>query len=226
MMSNHPKKKSELSKDQERLNAKMQKRKKSFNFPIPPFMFIVSEGTKTEVTYMKGFTDVINKKYYSLSSQPRIVVLGTGRSCSSLLQYARRVVKTKMPQAEVVWLMYDQDDFPKDDFDNTDNSAKGKIDARNYKTAWSNESLELWFVLHFQDLSSNVSRAKYIEIIKKHIPYKKNDANLFETMRPYMEGAIIRAKIQYNSYPEGTTPSKMCPATKVFELVEELKKYL
>lgn len=61
-----------------------------------------------------------------------------------------------MPQARVVWLMYDKDDFPLDNFDNTQHSAEGKIDSRQYKVAWSNESLELWFVLHFQDLTANV----------------------------------------------------------------------
>lgn len=38
--------------------------------------------------------------------------------------------------------------------------------------------------------------------------------------------AISRAKKQYESYPIETPASQRCPATEVFELVEELKKYL
>lgn len=50
---------------------------------------------------------------------------------------------------EDVWLMYDKDDFPLDDFDNTQYSALSRKDIRKYKVAWSNECIELWFVLHF-----------------------------------------------------------------------------
>ena len=41
-------------------------------------------------------------------------------------------------------LVYDKDDFPYDDFDNTQFSAEGRSD-REIKAAWSNESIELWF---------------------------------------------------------------------------------
>lgn len=88
------------------------------------------------------------------------------------------------------------DDFPLDNFDNTQFSAEQRLDKRTFKVAWSNVSLELWFVLHFQELSSNT------------------------------EIAINRAKKQYESYPPDTPASKRCPATRVFELVEELKQYL
>ena len=33
-------------------------------------------------------------------------------------------------------------------------------------------------------------------------------------------------KKQYEEYDKDSPPSKRCPATRVFELVEELKKYL
>lgn len=45
-------------------------------------------------------------------------------------------------------------------------------------------------------------------------------------MRAYTDIAISRAKRQYESYPMGTPASQRCPATKVYELVEELRKYL
>lgn len=225
-MSLKPRKISDQKKDLARYNAKMNKRKKTVLDDLPPYTFIVSEGIKTEVAYISGFARAINNKFSKFSTSEYIKIKGTGRNCQSLLNYARRIVEKEMPQATIVWLMYDKDDFPHDNFDNTQFSAEGKNDDRKYRVAWSNESLELWFVLHFQDLSANVGRDRYIEILEKSCNYRKNDPNLFELMKPKMSEAIKKAKDLYLSYPEDTPPSQMCPATRVFELVEELSQYL
>lgn len=225
-MSLKPKKASEIKKEQAKLNDRMKKKKKALLDDIPPYTFIISEGTKTEVTYIRGFACTINKKYADFSTGERIKIKGTGRNCQSLLDYARKIVAVEMPQASTVWLMYDKDDFPLDNFDNTQFSAEQRLDSRTFKVAWSNESLELWFVLHFQDLSVNVGRDKYVEMLEKHCNYRKNNPNLFELMKANTDIAISRARKQYASYPQNASASQRCPATKVFELVEELKKYL
>lgn len=225
-MSLKPKKASEIKKEQAKLNGKMMKKNKVLLDDIPPYTFIVSEGIKTEVAYITGFASAINKKYANFTTGEMIKIKGTGRNCQSLLNYARKVVNNEMPQASIVWLMYDKDDFPLDNFDNTQFSAEQRLDTRTFKVAWSNESLELWFVLHFQDLDTNVRRDKYIEILEKHCDYRKNDPNIFELLKANTNAAITRAKKQYNTYPKDTPASQRCPATKVFELVEELKKYL
>lgn len=225
-MSLKPKKVSEVKKDQKILNDKMMKKKKTLLDDIPPYMFILSEGIKTEVAYIKGFAEAVNKKYMDFSTGNRIEVKGTGKNCRSLLDYARRIVAREMPQATIVWLMYDKDDFPLDNFDNTQFSAEQRLDTRTFKVAWSNESLELWFILHFQELSVNVGREKYIEILEKCCDYRKNDPNLFELMKANTDIAIKRAKKQYESYPKDTPASQCCPATRVYELVEELRRYL
>lgn len=225
-MSKKPKKISEERNEKLRLEEKMKKKVKKTNHKIPPYIFIVSEGTKTEVAYMKGFVEQINKKYKDFSSDDRVKIHGTGRSCKSLLEYTRRIVGEKMPQAEVVWLMYDKDDFPLDDFDNTEYSVNNRKQRRKYKVAWSNECLELWFVLHFQELTANVGRERYSHLLEKHCNYEKNDPDLFFKMQPYMDIAIKRAKKQYEEYGSSNSPSNKCPATRVFELVEELREYL
>lgn len=225
-MSLKQKKVSEKKREQAKLNEKMKKRKKILIDDIPPYTFIVSEGIKTEVAYIAGFASAINKKYANFTTGDRIKVKGTGRNCQSLLSFARNAVEDEMPQASVVWLMYDKDDFPLDNFDNTQFSAEQRLDSRKFKVAWSNESLELWFVLHFQELNANVGRDKYIKILEKHCNYHKNDPNLFELMKANTDVAINRAKKQYKSYPKDTPASQRCPATRVFELVEELRQYL
>lgn len=121
--------------------------------------------------------------------------------------------------------MYDKDDFPLDNFDNTQFSAEKRKENRQYRVAWSNECIELWFVLHFQELVVNNGREQYQQILKQKCGYEKSLENLFDLLKDKTDVAIQRAKRQYESYND-EAPSKRCPATRVYELVDELRKYL
>lgn len=116
-MSKKPLKASDIKK----LEAIMSKKKKKIEefHQLPPYIIIFSEGTKTEPFYIKGLTQQVNNKYSEFTSNDRIIVIGTGRNTRSLLEYARKTVSENYPECEVVWIMYDKDDFPYDDFDNT-----------------------------------------------------------------------------------------------------------
>lgn len=50
--------------------------------------------------------------------------------------------------------MYDKDDFPFDDFDNTQYSAEQRKDSRKYKVAWSNEALSYGLFYIFRNCMS------------------------------------------------------------------------
>ena len=190
-------------------------------------MYIVCEGKKTEPNYIKALADEINKKFFNYSQQKRVKIFGTGRNTKSLIEFAREKVEEDMPYAEFVWLVYDKDDFPKDNFDNTQFSAQNRTDKRKYKVAWSNECFELWLLLHFQNMDSDTGREHCVEILKKHVPhYRKNMKDIYAKLKDKIPDAIKRAKKQYKEYDKKISPSKMCPATRVFELVEELQKYL
>ena len=229
-MSNRPLKVS----DQKKLNKIAAKKKKQIEFlyQLPPYMFIISEGTKTEPNYIKGIVDKINQKYNKYTSgTPRILVHGTGRNTIGLLEYARKAVEEQLPEAESVWLMYDKDDFPADNFDNTCYSAEQKIDKREYHAIWSNECIELWFFLNFQEMNSSICREDYYKLLDNHFKnigfekYDKNIPNIYDILKPNTDIAINRAERQYSSYKD-TTPSRCNPATKVYELIKELKLYL
>lgn len=224
-MSLRPKKVSEVKREQEALKEKMKKKKNKINCELPRYTYIVSEGTKTEPYYIESIAQIINEKYREFSSGRFIVVNGTGRNTKGLLEYARVNVDMEFPQAEVVWLMYDKDDFPLDNFDNTQYSAEDKADVREYRVAWSNECIELWFLLHFQELSVNVGRKRYRELLRDYCNYEKNMRNIFEMLRDKTDIAIARAKRQYEAYGD-VAPSQMCPATRVYQLIEELQRYL
>ena len=229
-MSNKPVKKS----DQKKANEKMSRKQRDVGtIPmLPSYMYIVSEGTETEPNYISGFAKKINKKCKDYGLGKRIVVRGTGRNTRGLLDFARDEVEKEFPMAQEVWLMYDKDDFPYDDFDNTQKSAEEKTDKRRYRVAWSNECIELWFLLHFQELHSNIGRDAYKAKLNEHFreagypKYEKNMKNIFAVLEDKTDTAIKRAKRQYEEYRKDDPPSKRCPATRVYELVQELKKYL
>ena len=53
-MSLKPRKFSDLKRSQEEINAKMLKKRKKTQLELPPCMYVVSEGIKTEPYYIKG----------------------------------------------------------------------------------------------------------------------------------------------------------------------------
>lgn len=102
-----------------------------------------------------------------------------------------------------------------------------------YHAAWSNECIEFWFLLHFSYYTSNNHRTEYIEFLNNKFielgigKYAKNMENIFDILMnngsPKL--AIRYAKRIINEH-QGVTPAMIAPGTKVYELVEELAKYL
>lgn len=221
-MTNKPLKKSE----EKHLSALIRK-PRTKGMILPPYTFIVSEGTKTEPNYIKSLADAINNKFYNYSQDKRIIVEGSGRNTKGLLEYAIKRVEDVMPQAEIVWLLYDKDDFPLDNFDNTKFSTETRKDKRKYRAIWSNECFELWLVLHFQELDTDTGRAHLRKLLKKHMgKYEKNMPSIYSLLADKTQIAIKRAEKLFKNYDKNLPPSKMCPCTMVFELVKELYKYI
>ena len=102
-----------------------------------------------------------------------------------------------------------------------------------YHAAWSNECIEFWFMLHFAYYTANNHRSEYKKFMNEKFQelgigkYEKNMDNIFETL---MNGGNPKLAIRYAKRiiknGEGKTPAEIAPGTKVYELVEELAKYL
>ena len=102
-----------------------------------------------------------------------------------------------------------------------------------YHTAWSNECIEFWFLLHFTYYTSNNGRNEYKVFLNKKFKelglgkYEKKMENIFKIL---MEKGSPKLAIRYAKRiikdGQGKTPTEIAPATKVYELVEELAKYL
>ncbi len=133
-------------------------------------------------------------------------------------------------------MVYDLDDFPCDNFDNTAYSVEAmneNITLPKWHVAWSNQCIEIWFLLHFNYYNSDIHRTEYFEKLSKIFKdykldkYEKNNEDIFEILIQYgnLEEAIKNAKRLYKEN-EGNPPSKIAPATKVYELVERLRPHM
>lgn len=223
-MSLKPSKKSDLNKG---WMSKRIDRKKLIN---PEYHLIVTEGTKTEPNYFNGIKDRINRKY---RERIHLEIAGTGNNTIGLLNKAKQMANNDPNGYSHVWIVYDTDDFPAENINKVVKQCEDlSTDECTYHAIWSNQCIELWFLLHFRYMKSDLHRNEYYNKLtdcfkKKKIPvtYTKNTENIFEELYPFLDNAIKNAH-KLDDYNKGKTPSDSKPGTKVFELVERLKAYL
>ncbi len=233
-MSKKPLKVNEQKALQKRLKEKTARKSRGTGAipELPPYTMIFCEGAKTEPLYLGEIVKLIKARYSAYAAQNRIkmddlfCIEGVGQSNKTLLKYA----KTKAGKhIQCVWVVYDKDDFPKKHFNEAPRLADqlSKEGYTQFYTAWSNECIELWFLLHFQELEANISRDCYKDKLKSHYPsYTKTSEDIFITLQCHTGDAIKRAKNQHQSFLAGTEPSDMSPCTTVYQLVEFLLKYI
>ncbi|MGN0620943.1 MAG: RloB family protein [Porcipelethomonas sp.] len=195
----------------------------------PEYHLIVTEGTKTEPQYFDGLRKGINRLYKGRIS---IVIEGIGQGANTLtlLERAQKIVEKEPDKYKHVWLVYDKDDFPKDDFDNTYFKCKSlseNCDSVVYHALWSNECIEYWFLLHYMALDSALHRSEYYPKLTDCLgsKYEKNREDIYALLKPNIKTAIDNAKrVEANN--EGMPPSQCTPGTAVYEIFEMLESYL
>ncbi len=229
-MSKKPIKHSEAMK----VNALGRKARRENHIEQLEYYLIVCEGKKTEPGYFEEIKKLINCRYQH-RVEVEIDIRGEGTNTIFLLDKAKEYVKKLRGQVTRVWLVYDKDDFPPDRFDTTQNEAmrlseKGEI---KYNVAWSNQCIEYWFLLHFENLQSNIPREQYIEKLNKHFQrlglakYEKNREDIFGILNNLgnLQLAIRWANDRLEEH-KGQTPSLSAPATRVHQLVQDLLRYI
>ncbi len=200
---------------------------------LPPRHLFVTEGTKTEPNYLEGLIELIAQRLCP-DAKKQFDIKGEGTNTLGLLSAAEGYLQNDSDDYRHVWILYDKDDFPADSFDNTV-SRCAALTARNkarsketeFHAIWSNQCMELWFLLHFIPLDADIPREQYREKLSDHLGkhYEKNDSALFSTLLPHLDSAIKNAKELRGRY-QGANYSDMAPCTVVYELVEELMAYI
>ncbi len=187
-------------------------------------ILIVCEGTKTEPNYFEAF-----KRLNHGTTVYDIEVKGLGANTTSVVDKAIDL-KSK-GNYDRVWAVFDKDSFSDDKF----NRAIIKAEKNGICCAWSNEAFELWYLYHFVNRTTGMSRTEYQTAISKAVnsstkyklktayEYKKPDKNHFEIMTRYgsMDNAIKFAEAQSQTYTDQRYATHN-PCTMVFKLVRQL----
>ena len=222
-MSLKPPKKSDLNKS-------WMKKKPDRAIKIPPeYHLIVTEGTATEPAYFGAIKEIINKRY---PEKIHLDVSGEGDNTVSLFGRAKLLAGNNSNVYKHVWFVYDTDDFPADHIDRVlQLCVENSTEETTFHAIWSNQCIELWFLLHFSFMQSDIHRTEYWPKLTEYLKqigageYVKNRKDMYQILYPYMNYAIGNAK-RLNALNEGKLPSKVAPGTKVYELIEILKPYL
>ena len=187
------------------------------------FIYIFTEGEKTEVNYFKS------KKREIRKPNIKIEIKGIGYNTTSLVNYAlkyiqdEKIVLNDLVNSDECWVVFDKDDFISG-FDNAITRAK----AKNIKVAYSNESFELWYLLHFSFLNSALHRTVFcskLDKIMKKIngkSYEKNCDNMYCHIKHLENKAIKHAEKLLQIHKHEKSYIKKNPSTTVHLLIERL----
>lgn len=167
------------------------------------------------------------KKFLPKNLIETIDVHGEGDNTLNIVKKAIALRKERennilLPNFDEVWAVYDKDDFPERRY----NEAIAFAMQNNVESGHSNQSFELWYVLHFQFLQNALHRSEYIKILSKILKFKyeKNDLKVIHLL--FSKGNVRRAIKWAKSLNKITsTPAKTCPHTRVHILVERLLEY-
>lgn len=176
-MSLKPPKKSDLGKSW------MKNRRDKARMIQPEYHLIASEGTETEPQYFGAIQRIINSKY---RDRIQLKVEGIGDNTVNLLMKARQYVQNNGIVFKHVWIVYDTDDFPAENIDMVaqlceEYSAQGET---IYHAVWSNQCVELWYLLHFMYMDTDIDRSRYWPKLSDWL--KNIGAGGYEKNRPDM----------------------------------------
>ena len=222
-MSLKPLKKSDLGKDW------MTKRRDAKKSIQPEYHLIVTEGIKTEPNYFNSIKKIINQNY---RERIQIEVSGEGDNTVNLFEIAKGYAEKNPNGYKHVWVVYDTDDFPKENIDAVSVLCKeNSNNDRQYHAIWSNQCVELWYLLHFSFMQSDLHRKEYFPKLDESLQrinagkYEKNREDMYYVLKPYMDDAIRNAKA-LSEINRSKSPSESAPGTMIFEFIEKIKPYL
>ena len=212
-------------------NKKAQKSSRSAykTLEIRQRFLIICEGEKTEPFYFESL-----EKH--LKPGVAIIAKGEGRNTLTLVDQAiseQKRLEKRGEAPDVVWVVMDRDSFPAANFDNAIAKCEAqsfRIDkkSKSFKCAWSNESFELWLLLHFDNQISAIGRHDINSRLTAHFGfrYDKSLKEIYQIVRDSGGDESLALRRAEALYRTAQRPySQANPATHVFKLVEELNKY-
>lgn len=235
-----------LFQKQNELREKDFKRKKVDKLKIPDII-IACEDSVSSPTYFGLIVEKLIEQ--RLITQDSFVIANHNHSNPSgvledLKKHTCDNVKT-YKDFEHRWIVIDRDvkrvnggGHGREDFNKALQSAK----KLKVEVAYSNDSFELWYLLHFVYRNTAILRDeivkeviqhlknknphKFVKLNKDNIKQKNYTKLIFEEFAPLQEVAIRNAKKLLASYGTEHNPESDNPSTTVYLLVELLNKLI
>lgn len=187
------------------------------------YFLIVCEGAKTEPNYFNYIRSLLPR-----GSMDMIEAIGIGDNTVNVVEEAIRLKKINQsnPVArkyDEVWAVFDRDSFPKARV----NAAVHLAQRNGIEHGLSNEAFELWYILHFECLQSRLTREQYFNKMRLILGrYEKREKDIYT--RLIQQGgktdvAIRNARL-LETMCAGSSPASSKPYTRVYVLVERLRK--
>ena len=207
--------------------------------PTSPDFNRPSPNSRRLKTVVWVFTEGQTEKYY-LSKLPKVesikcTIKHVARSGLALVvAVINRIDKGLVPYqpGDKIWVVIDRDKQQQNPKNNRQQfkTALEKANGAAIEVAYSNDSFELWLLLHYQDVSREMTAKQLTKRLKDFIPeYKKADSDIYQkiersdTSDQAAAGKRAQALIKKHNR-EGTEPADANPSTRLHQLIAELTK--
>lgn len=122
-----------------------------------------------------------------------------------------------------VWVVFDRDDFPAEQF----NAAITLAKQKGIEVAYSNEAFELWYLLHFNYHDTATARNLYKEMLSQRLgkQYRKNDPRIYSVLEDRQPEAIRNAARLLQEHGPDHNLEHDNPSTTVHLLVQALNRH-
>lgn len=187
-----------------------------------PVVYIICEGSETEVKYFKRF----RSRGCHIDIEP---LPSQYKSADKLVQKAHSTMGNNPyypDEGDTIWCVFDRDD-------NTDEILRNAVlqaKKEGYRIIFSNPAFELWYLLHFTEQNAVIKDCQtVIELLQKpgRIEKYEKSVDVYDILKPMQEIALNNAKKRITALGkagEELVKRESNPATNVCELVEYLNQ--
>ncbi|MEA5617945.1 RloB family protein [Cronbergia sp. UHCC 0137] len=158
-------------------------------------ILIACEGSKTEPIYFRSIRNELRLATLEIIILPPQSKTDPGSIIERLIDERKQMKNNeRWSSKDAAWAVFDGDEHIEKSITNWQ-SAINKAKSQKINLAITNPCFELWYLIHFQDHLSQISRDKLIKSLEKHIPdYNKSMCLYPKLLKSLTEQALERAK--------------------------------
>lgn len=202
-------------------NRKTRDQRSKRRVPEMGYYLVVTDTEATERCFFTGLHNSLPEEM-----KQKLVIKVVETDTQDLIQKCQELTAYDA-QYRIPWIVFDRDQVV--DFD----QIVKRAEKAGIYAGWSNPCFEIWLFAYFgmmpviQDSWTCCSKFAELYFRKTGNEYTKADKNVYMRLCEYgnEERALTIAEQKYQQcMRDGKThPSTMCPATRVYELVREIK---